>query len=232
MYTLRPTLAIDGSGITKVGTLTSGTIGVGFTVIDSAYIDQSLSIASLIVSGLITANDIQSNTIRAQSDTSHKIDLDPAANQIRIHPGDEPGDRYFILVGFADQNNPTMIPSVNNSGRLGHGTAYYHEIHSFEYYEYAAGVPWDEHNDLAYLENISVLMDTKGKPIKDKEGNLQYDIDTIPYFLKHKNNGMRVQDKISYSWSCLKQLYGKLKSLKEVVEQQSIIINQLKEVKI
>ena len=64
--------------------------------------------------------------ILAVTDSQHKIVLDPAADHIHIHPGDEAGDNYLIIRSTgAFATSPAVYPSANGEGQVGTSGAHW-----------------------------------------------------------------------------------------------------------
>lgn len=154
------------------------------------------------------------NTITATADTDHKIELDPAADTIHIHPGDVAGDNYFVLYsGDATQNNPQFLPNVTAEGRIGNATTYWYAVYaSYLRYKNVPAV-FDHYDDLLLLDNVGA--DTKGKLTN---------ID----FMRDEEGFFNAGDISGFTLGCVKQLHQKVKDQQTTIEQLAVEIGQLR----
>lgn len=74
-------------------------------------------------------------TIFSHDNHNHRIIMDPAADQIRVHPGDAAGDNYVIFKSVdTGATSPQIYPSANGEGYLGLSGNYWDRIYAQYYY--------------------------------------------------------------------------------------------------
>jgi len=189
-----------------------GTGGVGIKyngTLDWKFSDNQL--AAQNSSCIVTVN-----TIRAQSDTDHKIELDPTADSMYIRPGDDSTDSYIVFKSTtlgSGSPSPYILPNDYNRGAIGTTDIYWYQGY-FNLLRYKSLDSFDHIDDIELL--LSFEIDPKTK---------RYKLETIPEFLLNKeeleqnakNRFVNIGSMQGFILGCIKQLDRKIKELEKII---------------
>jgi len=161
------------------------------------------------------------------TDPQHRILMDPAADEIRIHPGDTSSDAYYIFKATTNLAG-YFRPYLGNILDLGTSSYYWRYVWANTLRYKVAPSPFDIHDDLTDLENIETILNIKGEP--------EYNIDTFPSYLKNieiddddKSESVWFDSSklVGFSWGCIKQLHQKVKDQENLIILLSDRLEQL-----
>ncbi len=179
------------SGIAAGSTVTWNT---GFKLDTSGNITVPSTAGGLVVGTVtnrgattIAANDIHAKIFRAADDVTHNIDMDPSADEMHIHPGDQGGDNYILMSSAgAGAGNPQIYPNVAGEGQIGDATLQWRDIRGVNIYKNGSAL--DEHDDLALIDAMDVKKNLDGTTFRNTDNNPIIDPLSCPAFMRDPIN--------------------------------------------
>ncbi len=222
---LHSLVTAEVSQLANIGTTTISATQWGYL----GAMDQSVTQSDNVV-----FNQVETNTIRGESNTNHRIQVYAGPDEVRIYPGNDSGDAYLkIQSSSAGSDYPFVRPSSDQFGYIGDASLEWKNV--FAVNVYRNGTPLDHYDDLEIIENVGIMKDKQGNPVKDHHGNPFLDPETLPDFLRPPLE-QRKEGKAHVElgrWTDLaigavKQLYGKHKEVVEIITAQAEEILSLK----